>query len=89
MTTPRFATVALPLHFKYHSGGFDGLAYSIPDEFEGLAQVGVRVVVPLGKRLVTGVIVALVSTAPTNIERMRPIAEIGRASCRERVYVLV
>jgi primosomal protein N' (replication factor Y) len=76
MTIPRFATVALPLHFKYHSGGFGGLTYSIPEEFLPYAVPGVRAVVPLGKRLLTGVIVEVSDKASANIEKIRPIDDI-------------
>ncbi len=76
MNHTRYATVALPLTFKYHSGGFDGLTYSIPEEFISLALVGTRAVVPLGKRSVTGVIVALDDTAPSGIKNIRPLIDI-------------
>ncbi len=72
----RFATVALPLHYKYHSGGLEGLTYSIPDALITTAVVGVRVSVPLGKRYVTGILVALSSKAPLDIKHIRPIADI-------------
>src|SRR2546423_13074582 len=71
-----FALVALPLHFKYHSGGFDGLTYSIPDEFASRALIGTRVSVPLGKRLTTGIIVGLPTKAPQGVERIRSITDI-------------
>ena len=76
MNRTRYATVALPLTFKYHSGGFDGLTYSIPEEFISLALVGTRAVVPLGKRSVTGVIVAIEDTAPSEIKNIRPLIDI-------------
>src|SRR5579863_8076486 len=72
----RFAVVALPLHFKYHSGGLEGLTYSIPDEFASRALVGVRVSVPLGKRQLTGILVELVSKAPAEIKNIRAIIDI-------------
>ncbi|MFI5262967.1 MAG: primosomal protein N' [Candidatus Kapaibacterium sp.] len=72
----RFATVALPLHYKFHSGGLDGLTYSIPDEFISRALIGTRVSVPLGKRQTTGILVALSNTAPVGIENIRPILDI-------------
>jgi primosomal protein N' (replication factor Y) len=70
------ATVALPLHFKYHSGGLEGLTYAIPEEFLARALVGVRVSVPLGKRLVTGILVALSEKAPADIKNIKPLADI-------------
>ncbi|MDP4228900.1 MAG: primosomal protein N' [Bacteroidota bacterium] len=72
----RFAVVALPLHFKYHSGGLEGLTYSIPDEFETRALIGTRVSVPLGKRLTTGILVGLTDKAPQGVEHIRAIADI-------------
>ncbi len=72
----RFATVALPLHFKYHSGGLDGLTYSIPDELSSRALIGSRVSVPLGKRHTTGILVGLSDKAPQDISHIRPIADI-------------
>lgn len=71
-----FATVALPLHFKYHSGGLEGLTYSIPDEFASRALVGSRVSVPLGKRQTTGILVGLTSKAPQGVEHIRAIIDI-------------
>jgi primosomal protein N' (replication factor Y) len=76
----RFATIALPLHFKYHSGGLDGLTYSIPDELLSRAVIGTRVSVPLGKRYTTGILVALPESAPQDISHIRPIADILDAS---------
>ncbi|MEP7234165.1 MAG: hypothetical protein ABI778_02605, partial [Ignavibacteriota bacterium] len=72
----RFATVALPLHYKFHSGGLDGLTYSIPDEFVSRALVGSRVSVPLGKRQTTGILVAISSSSPKGLENIRPIIDI-------------
>ena len=46
----QFGVVALSLPFKFHSGGTEGLTYSIPDELADRAKVGSRVLVPLGKR---------------------------------------
>ncbi|HYM20919.1 MAG TPA: primosomal protein N' [Candidatus Kapabacteria bacterium] len=76
MSLPRYVTVAIPLNFKFHSGGFEGLTYSIPKEFTELARAGVRAVVPLGKRQVTGVIVGFADVAPANVAKIRPIADI-------------
>jgi len=71
-----FATVALPLPFKYHSGGVDGLTYKIPEELAQRAQVGVRVLVPLGKREKTGVLVAISEQAPDIKQKVRPIIDV-------------
>ncbi len=72
----RFATVALPLHFKYHSGGLEGLTYLIPEELASVALIGSRVSVPLGKRLTTGILVGISEKAPQGVEHIRPIADI-------------
>lgn len=71
-----YATVALPLPFKYHSGGVDGLTYRIPEELIPRAQVGVRVLVPLGKREKTGVLVHISETAPEIKQRLKPIVDV-------------
>src|ERR1051325_3408031 len=70
-----FATVALPLHYKYDTGGLEGLTYSIPEEFVKSTQVGTRVKVPLGKRQVTGIIVEITSKSP-EIKHIRPITDL-------------
>src|SRR5882724_3418000 len=75
-----YATVALSLPFKYHSGGSDGLSYTIPAEFETQAQPGVRVLVPLGRREVTGVLVAVDQNAPPITQKLRAISDILDAS---------
>jgi predicted lysophospholipase L1 biosynthesis ABC-type transport system permease subunit len=54
----------LPLPFKFHSGGVDGLTYKIPAELEDRAKPGTRVLVPLGKLEKTGVLVHVSHQAP-------------------------
>jgi len=71
-----FAVVALSLPFKFHSGGTDGLTYSVPEELANKARVGSRVVVPLGKREMTGVLVGLVEKAPDIKQKLRPIVDV-------------
>lgn len=70
-----YAVVALPLPFKYHSGGFDGLTYSIPSELRDRTAAGVRVLVPLGKRIATGVVVDITSIAPKDV-KLKPIHDV-------------
>lgn len=70
-----YAVVALGLPFKFSSGGFDGLTYVIPSELRHNAVIGVRVLVPLGKRQATGVLVALTHEAPKDI-RLKPITDV-------------
>ena len=71
----KYAVVALPLPFKFHSGGFEGLTYSIPPELRDRAAIGVRVLVPLGKRLATGVLVDITTETPKDI-RLKPITDV-------------
>lgn len=52
-----FAKVVFPLPFR------NSFTYSIPDEFEELIVIGVRVVVPFGKRTLTGFVVDLIDEA--------------------------
>src|SRR5919108_4452631 len=42
------------------------LTYALPPEWQGLARPGMRALVPLGRRVVTGCIVALQETPPVN-----------------------
>jgi primosomal protein N' (replication factor Y) len=76
MSHVRYATVALSLPFKYHSGGTDGLSYSIPPELAPLAVPGVRALVPLGRRHVTGVLVATSHLKPEITAKLRAITDI-------------
>lgn len=73
---PRFGVVALSLPFKFHSGGTEGLTYSIPDELAERAQIGSRVLVPLGKREKTGVLVGISNAAPSIKTKVRPITDV-------------
>ena len=58
-TRARFAEVAVPLHV------FQSFTYRLTDDLAAKASVGARIVVPLGRRLVTGYVVAL-SAEPTH-----------------------
>ena len=71
-----FGVVALSLPFKFHSGGSDGLTYFIPEELRERAKVGSRVLVPLGKREKTGVLVAFSNDAPSTRSKIRPISDV-------------
>jgi primosomal protein N' (replication factor Y) len=53
-----YAEVAVTLHLD------TTLTYCLPPELSPLAQIGARIVVPVGKRLVTGFIVDLTDTLP-------------------------
>jgi primosomal protein N' (replication factor Y) len=76
MPAIRFATVALSLPFKYHTGGTEGLTYSIPEELEERAQIGTRVLVPLGKLEKTGVLVATTHQPPDLKQKLRSIIDV-------------
>jgi primosomal protein N' (replication factor Y) len=71
-----FGVVALSLPFKFHSGGTEGLTYSIPGELADRAKVGSRVLVPLGKREKTGVLVSIVRETPSIKTKVRPITDV-------------
>jgi primosomal protein N' (replication factor Y) (superfamily II helicase) len=71
-----FGVVALSLPFKFHSGGAEGLTYSIPEELAERTKVGSRVLVPLGKREKTGVLVTITHEAPAIKTKVRPVADV-------------
>ncbi len=55
----------------------DALTYSVPRRWSGLARVGVRARVPVGKRHVTGWIVGLPVRPPAEVEgQLRPIESV-------------
>ncbi len=62
---PRFAEVAVPVHV------FQTFTYRLPDALVASASVGSRIVVPLGKRLVTGYVVDL----QTDLDATRSLSE--------------
>ena len=64
-----FVEVVFPLPFR------NAFTYSVPEEFESYAQVGVRAVVPFGKRTMTGFIIKTSKT--TNVtETIKSIFDI-------------
>ena len=68
----RFVSVAVPVPF------LDVLTYQVPDSLP-LPPRGSRVVVPLGKRLVTGIVVepnAVLNVDDTALDKIKPIAEV-------------
>ncbi len=75
-TPTLYGVVALSLPFKFHSGGAEGLTYSIPAELADRASVGSRVLVPLGKREKTGVLVSITRDAPSIRTKVRPITDV-------------
>lgn len=72
----RYATVALALPFKFHSGGQEGLTYAVPHDLVELARVGARVMVPIGAKEKTGVIVDLSDNAPSIKQKLKPIIDV-------------
>ncbi len=66
-----FAAVAVPLPLP------EPLIYRVPRRWSSLAQVGVRVRVPVGKRRLTGWIVDLPSTPPVGVDTdIRPVESV-------------
>ena len=63
-----YAQVVFPLPFR------NSFTYSIPKEFENTIQVGLRVVAPFGKRVLTGFVVGFTET--TDLEKIKPIKDI-------------
>ncbi len=53
----------------------DTLTYEIPAELDEDARVGVRVIVPLGRRRITGLVAERTKTAPAGI-RTRPVLSV-------------
>jgi primosomal protein N' (replication factor Y) len=56
--------------------GKDLLTYDVPEAQRARARPGVRVIVPLGRRRETGLIVALVDTPPAGVRALRSLEEI-------------
>jgi len=64
-----FAEIVFPLPFR------NSFTYSVPSEFESYVQVGVRAVVPFGKRTLTGFIINKSGTTSVK-EKIKPINDI-------------
>ncbi len=64
----RFVEVAVPLPV---TGTF---TYSVPEALQNAAVVGVRVLVPFGRRKITGFVVGVAETA--EVERVKPIVDV-------------
>jgi primosomal protein N' (replication factor Y) len=65
---PRYVDVALPVGIERE------FTYAVPPELEASALVGVRVVVPFGRKLTTGMIVGLPDT--TTVQSLKPLRDI-------------
>jgi primosomal protein N' (replication factor Y) (superfamily II helicase) len=64
-----FAEVVFPLPFR------NTFTYSVPLEFEDLAKVGVRVVAPFGKRVLTGFVVSIRKKTSVK-EKIKPLSDV-------------
>lgn len=64
-----FAEVVFPLPFR------NSFTYSIPEEYEDIAKVGVRVAVPFGKRVLTGFIINILEKTEVT-EKIKPIYDV-------------
>ncbi|MFH1197209.1 MAG: primosomal protein N' [bacterium] len=64
-----YAQIVFPLPFR------NAFTYEIPPELESLAVVGVRAVVPFGKRTLTGFVIGLSETTDIK-EKIKPIKDI-------------
>ncbi|MBZ0184344.1 MAG: primosomal protein N' [Melioribacteraceae bacterium] len=64
-----YAQIVFPLPFR------NAFTYSIPEHLKDLTQIGVRAVVPFGKRVLTGFVIGI--SDKTDIkEKIRPIQDI-------------
>jgi primosomal protein N' (replication factor Y) (superfamily II helicase) len=65
-----FVDVAVPLGVR------KTFAYSVPGSLVGRISIGARVLVPFGRKLVSGFVVACSDSAPAGDFRIRPIREV-------------
>jgi primosomal protein N' (replication factor Y) len=65
-----YADVILPLPLD------QPYTYSLPEEMEDKARVGSRVLVPLGERWLTGIVVGLRKRKPARAIKVKPVAEV-------------
>lgn len=64
-----YCQVVFPLPFR------NAFTYSIPDEFETSVKIGVRVVVPFGKRVLTGFVVGITETTDIK-EKIKNVKDV-------------
>ncbi len=64
-----FCQVVFPLPFR------NSFTYSVPDELKTSAKIGVRAVVPFGKRILTGFVIS-VSEKTVVKEKIKPVRDI-------------
>ncbi|MEO8379426.1 MAG: primosomal protein N' [Acidobacteriota bacterium] len=65
-----YAEIAVPLALH------QTLTYRVPDALKDGVRLGSRVEVPLGPRLTTGFVVALLDEAPVDVAKMKPIRAV-------------
>jgi len=63
-----YAQVVFPLPFR------NAFTYSIPKDLTDIVQIGVRVVVPFGKRVLTGFVISI--SEATDVEEVKPIRDV-------------
>jgi primosomal protein N' (replication factor Y) (superfamily II helicase) len=78
MTSYAEVVVTLPVEGRFH--------YEVPPHLEGALEIGHRVLVPFGRRKVTGFVLALTHEVPAGLlDKVRPIAErLDREPALER-----
>lgn len=64
-----YAEIVFPLPFR------NSFSYSVPEELEQYTEIGVRAIVPFGKRTLTGFIISTTGTPPST-EKIKPITDI-------------
>src|SRR5437867_2079589 len=67
---PEFVDVAVPLGVRRT------FAYSVPGRFQGSVSAGVRVLIPFGRRIINGVVVALLREPPQGDFKIRAIRDV-------------
>ncbi len=70
MTEPRYVEAALPRPF------LEPLTYEVPPELRPRAAVGMRALLPLGKRLETGYITGFAAETPVASEDIRSVVDL-------------
>lgn len=63
-----YIQVALPVPL------FKTFTYGVPEEFQGISLIGMRVSVPFGKRTLTGIVVA--ESDVTELEKVKPLSDL-------------
>ena len=66
----KFAEIAVALPVE------TAFTYAVPEELKAEARLGKRVLVPFGRRTVTGYILGLTASAPAEIANIKPIIDI-------------